>query len=106
MSGVQEARDRIQPVNVVAAITAANLLPVTTAANVIYIINPRGGETVAPWDSTNSYFDTELCQEHTLGLSGTAGVPCTTTVSGSSWYSTVNDSSSSSAPWNLTAPIF
>src|SRR4051812_31633222 len=105
MSGVQEARDRIQPVNVVAPIVAPTGLPVTTAANVIYIINPKSGETVAPWDTTNSYFATELCRERTLGLSGTAGVPCTTTPTGSAWYSTVNDSQSASAPWNLASPL-
>src|SRR5258708_40269591 len=44
MSGAQEARDRIQPVNVVAAITALKQLPLTTDANVVHIINPSSGE--------------------------------------------------------------
>src|SRR5216684_8394937 len=42
MAGVQEARDRIQPVNVVAPITAPNVLPSLTSKNVFYIINPKG----------------------------------------------------------------
>src|SRR5258705_8678489 len=38
-----------------------------------------------------------------MGLSGTSGVPCTTLPTGSSWYSVVDDSQSSSAPWNTIA---
>ena len=110
MAGVQEARDRIQPVNTVAAIavatdTASFDLPSTSAANVVYIINPGSGETVAPWNTGNVYFDTELCQENVLGLSGSNGVPCTASGSGSGWYTTVDNSQSSSAPWNLTSPL-
>ena len=106
----QEARDRIQPVNTVAAIavatdTASFDLPSTSAANVVYIINPGSGETVAPWNTGNAYFDTELCQENLLGLSGSNGVPCTASGSGSGWYTTVDNSQSSSAPWNLTSPL-
>src|SRR5207244_2306828 len=39
-----------------------------------------------------------------LGLTGTAGVPCTTIASGSAWRNAVDDSASSPAPWNLTTP--
>ena len=39
-----------------------------------------------------------------LGLTGTPGVPCTSTAAGS-WYTTVDDSQSSSAPWNFTTPL-
>src|SRR5262249_23498042 len=62
-AGVQEARDRIQPS--IGDITAPNALPSTSSANVIYILNPRNSETVAPWDvsSSSTYPDTELCQE-------------------------------------------
>lgn len=105
MAGVQEARDRIQPQNTVANIAFPAGLPSASVANVIYIINPKNGETVAPWSTGNAYFDDELCQENVLGLSGTNGVPCTTTASGSTWYSTVNDSQTSSAPWNLGSPL-
>ncbi|HTM05116.1 MAG TPA: pilus assembly PilX N-terminal domain-containing protein [Vicinamibacterales bacterium] len=104
VSGVQEARDRIQPSNVVAAITAPVLLPALGAANVIYIVNPNAGEAVQPWNTANPYFDNELCQEQVLGLTGTAGIPCTTTAAGT-WYSVTDDSQSSSAPWNLASPL-
>jgi hypothetical protein len=104
VSGVQEARDRIQPVNVVAPITAPLVLPALGAANVIYIVNPRSGDSVEPWDASNPYFDNELCQERVLSLTGTPGVPCTSTAAGS-WYATVDDSQSSSAPWNFTTPL-
>lgn len=103
MAGLQEARDRIQPVT--HSITAPTAPPSLTAANIIYIINPRAGETIAPWDMANAYADTELCHENVLSLSGTAGVSCTTIASGTSWFATINNSQSSSAPWNLTAPM-
>ena len=101
-AGLQEARDRIQPAT--HNIAAPTALPSLTAANVIYIINPKGGETVAPWDINNKYADTELCQEHILGLTGTPGVPCTTLPSGSAWYTVKDNSLSASAPWNLSPP--
>jgi len=105
MAGLQEARDRIQPAT--HNIVAPTDLPSLTAANVIYVINPRGSETVAPWDMSSTYKDTELCQENVLGLTGTAGVPCTTMVptSNTSWRTIVNNSLTSSAPWNLSTPL-
>ena len=103
MAGLHEARDRIQPAT--RNIVAPSAEPSLSAANVIYIINPRNGETVAPWDMTNKYADTELCQEKVLELTGTFGIPCTTIASGSSWYSVVDNSQVSSAPWNLSNGI-
>jgi len=105
MAGLQEARDRIQPVNVVAPILAPTGLPQNGAPNVIYIINPRNGETVAPWNTSNAYFDTEFCHENVISMTGTVGTPCTTIASGASWYSTVNDSQSANAPWNIASPL-
>jgi hypothetical protein len=100
MAGLQEARDRIKyPYS----ITPPQLLPSTTAANVIYIVSDAS--VVQPWDTTNAYFDTELCQENVLGLTGTPGVPCTTTASGSAWYTAVDNSLSANAPWNLQYPL-
>jgi Tfp pilus assembly protein PilX len=97
LAGLQEARDRIKyPYS----ITPPQQLPSTTAANIIYIVSDSS--TVQPWDTTNAYFDTELCQENVLGLTGTPGVPCTTTATGTAWFSSVDNSSSSNAPWNLT----
>ena len=101
---MQEARDRIQPVNVVGKITAPILLPAFGATNVIYIVNPQPGDPVQPWNAANPYFDNELCHERVLGLSGTFGVPCTTIPSGT-WYNAVDDSDAASAPWNLATPL-
>src|SRR4051812_44468061 len=101
MAGLQEARDRIQPAthNIVAPLQ----LPSTSFQNIIYIV--ADAASVKPWDTTNAYFDTELCQEQILSLARTVGVPCTTIASGTTWYSVVDDSLSSSAPWNITNPL-
>src|SRR5438045_3531960 len=50
MAGLQEARDRVRPYDLTLAmpigrIVAPTGLPSLTAANVVYIINPRSGET-------------------------------------------------------------
>src|SRR5712671_955550 len=105
MAGLQEARDRIQPVT--HSITPPLDSPSLTAANVIYLINPKSGETIAPWNmsASNLYRDTELCQENVLGLTPNAGVPCTAVPTGSAWRSVVDNSLSGSAPWNLTNPL-
>jgi hypothetical protein len=115
MAGLQEARDRLRPYDPSQPIPAGRIvppsaLPSLTAGTVIYIINPRSGETVAPWvvstpATPNPYMDTELCQERILGLSGTLGVPCTTLPSGSSWYTVYNDSLSSADFWHSTNPL-
>jgi hypothetical protein len=120
MAGLQEARDRMRLFDLTQDTPAGRItpplgLPSLTEANVIYIINPKDGETVAPWDPDNSYADTELCQERMLGLSGTTGVPCTTLPSGSAWYTVYNDSldlqdcqpgaSSGTCFWHLPQPL-
>ncbi len=89
-SGLEEARDRIQPV--FGDLAVAGYLPTNTPdqgiANggyVLYIINPNtvnneNVASIAPWNwnnGNNPYFDTELCQEGMLGITrGTAGVAC------------------------------
>src|SRR5262245_35257999 len=62
MARIHERPDRIQPTT--RSITPPTAMPSVGASDVIYIINPKNGETVAPW-STNprNYPDTELCQE-------------------------------------------
>src|SRR2546425_5558910 len=103
LAGLQEARDRIQPAT--HNIVAPDDLPTTSAAKVIYIV--ADAATVRPWDPSNSYFDTELCQETVMGLSGTPGVACPTSAipSGTSWFTSVGDSQSSSAPLYLANPL-
>jgi hypothetical protein len=103
ISGLQEARDRIQLAN--PSVVPPTELPTLADDNVVYIINPKNGETIEPWNPANRYFDTELCQENVLGLSGPRGIPCTTIASGNSWYRVVDNSDVSSAPWNLTTPM-
>jgi Tfp pilus assembly protein PilX len=106
LGGLQEARDRIHPLTGDLGKAGLNIVPssLPSLANhgVLYIINPASGETVAPWDPTNKYFDTELCHESVLGLTGTIGTPCSSTQipSGSGWY-TVYDNSQHSTPWQL-----
>ncbi|PYS46846.1 MAG: hypothetical protein DMG13_29205 [Acidobacteria bacterium] len=102
LGGLQEARDRIQPAT--HNIAAPDAPPSLTAPKVIYIL---ADSSVVPWNTSNKYFDTELCQERVLSLTGTAGVPCTTMVpsSNTSWRTWVFDDDSLSAPWNLVHPI-
>ena len=108
LAGLQEARDRIQPVtgDLGSGLSGGlgivpTALPATGAPNVLYIINPAPGETVAPWLPTisgqpNPYFDDELCHEtyfvNHLGVTaGTPGSPCSPTATqpvpaGNAWY--------------------
>ncbi len=89
LSGLQEARDRLQPLtgDLATGGLAPTALPGPANGQVLYLVNPGPGETVAtvaPWKATiggnpNPYFDKELCQENmtALGLAaGTVGVPC------------------------------
>jgi len=113
LSGLQEARDRLQPLTG----------DLATGGQVLYLVNPGPGETVAtvaPWKATiggnpNPYFDKELCQENmtVLGLAaGTVGVPCTAVPSnacaaagtgGGGWCSYYDDSAHATN-WNVKDP--
>src|SRR5438552_3713360 len=73
LAGLQEARDRLHTTTT-GSITPPTALPVSGLANVTYIV--ADASTIKPWDPSNPYFDTELCQENVLGLSHTAGAPC------------------------------
>src|SRR6266516_115854 len=100
LAGLQEGRDRIQPAW--GDIPAPTALPSTSFQNVLYILSDAS--IVKPWDPANRrYFDTELCQEQVMGLSGTPGVPCTTIASGSTWYKTYDHSLG--GKWNLPNPL-
>ncbi|HET9218182.1 MAG TPA: hypothetical protein VFR18_14455, partial [Terriglobia bacterium] len=102
-SGLQEARDRLQPA--APSIPLPTEFPTLTNHQVLYIINPRDGETVAPWDLNNKYKDTELCQEGILDLTPTPGTPCNELPMGSDWYTVIDNSSDSSEPWKYTTPL-
>ena len=105
LSGNQEARDRLQPA--APKVTVPTDVPTLTNHQVIYVINPSGGETIEPWndDPTNKYMDKELCQLGILGLTPTPGVPCTATPAGDDWYTVVNNTDTAWAPWNLSTPL-
>ncbi len=106
MAALQEARDRIIPAT--PTIVPPADLPSLTDQNVVYIINPRNGETIQPWDisSASKYPDTELCWERVMSLTGTIGTPCTTIASGTLWYRSYDDSDASTAGvWNITNPL-
>jgi hypothetical protein len=98
LAGLQEARDRIHPVLGDLKADVPTALPSLAAQNVLYILNPGPGESasdIRPWDKNNKYFDTELCHENVLGLSGTAGKPCDPASTSSipsvnTWYKTAN----------------
>jgi len=80
-AGLEEARDRMRW-NAGTGLTINASLPITAkpgaAGGVLYILNPTGSETVAPWTTTNAYFDDEICKEVSCG---SAQLPPTT-----GWY--------------------
>ena len=100
-AGIEEVRDRLR--SGAANGLTANLptaLP-GTASGVLYVINPTGSETVAPWNtSANNYPDDEICKEVTC----TNGVP-----SGTPWYISASASSTYAATptlaWKWTRVI-
>lgn len=113
MSGLQEARNRIHPVfgDLALAGEVPTDFPQISNGQVLYIVNPGPGQTVAdiaPWKAKingkpNPYFDNELCQENMPGLGqagNPTGVACVAPPSGSAWY-TVYDNSASTTNWKL-----
>jgi len=69
IAGVEEARGRLLPSDPNYLPLPASPMPLT---QVVYIINPTGGETVAPNDTTNpaTYPDKEYRQEFGVDVSG------------------------------------
>ncbi|HUC53704.1 MAG TPA: hypothetical protein VMR90_06640 [Candidatus Cybelea sp.] len=59
LAGLEEARSRLQPKNPnYFGTTSPGFLPTPLAVgSPVYVINPLGSETVAPWDSTSPYAD-------------------------------------------------
>ena len=72
-AGIEEVRDRLRagaPNSLLLPTTLASTLP-GAPSGILYVINPLGGETVAPWLITGSnYPDNELVKE--LNCTGTA----------------------------------
>jgi Tfp pilus assembly protein PilX len=82
-SGLQEARDRIQPsTGDIASAGVPALLASNGAANVVYILNPGAGETnsdIKPWDPSNKYYDSDFCNKvPSLCTTGTPKKPLST----------------------------
>ena len=68
-AGLEEARDRMRFASG-SGITLSSNLPTVkpgAAGGVLYVLNPKGSETVAPWTNTNAYFDDEICKEMSCG---------------------------------------
>jgi hypothetical protein len=89
-AGLEEARDRMRSDAGAPSINGS--LPTAlpgAASGVLYVTNPANGETVAPWNSSNTYFDDEICKE--VNCSG-GQVPPTT-----GWYTTLSASSAYAA---------
>lgn len=68
MAGLEEVRARLRPQNPMSfKNTDSSFLPAPgtplAACSPVYVINPVGGEPVAPWDPGSTYPDTEFNQE-------------------------------------------
>jgi CRISPR-associated DxTHG motif protein len=92
-AGIEEVRDRLRT----SATNSLNsslpsALPGSTNG-VLYVLNPTGAETVAPWTATNAYADTEICSE----VACTSGAPA-----GTPWYTSTSSSTSYAATPVLT----
>jgi hypothetical protein len=97
-AGLEEARDRMRT-DAGSGITISASLPTAKpgAVNgVLYILNPKNGETVAPWTTSNAYFDDEICKEVSCGA---GQVPPT-----SGWYVSPALTSSSTYASNPVMP--
>ena len=75
LAGIEEGRGRLLWKNpAFLNNTVANFVPgngaVLDVHQVLYIINPVGGEAIVPTDPTNPYADTEYGSEFTWGLAG------------------------------------
>src|SRR6266581_7337905 len=87
-AGIEEVRDRLR-----AGAANSLLLPTTLGSTlagapggILYVINPLGGETVAPWQLGNNYYpDNQIAKE--LNCAGTAPT-------GTWWVTTVPTASS------------
>lgn len=89
-SGLAEVRDRVSypsdPTLAPPSGGLADKLPQAIAGNtnsVLYVINRNTGETVDPTDSTNKYFDDQLCHDFNSGVA--AGSKCTSPPATPNW---------------------
>lgn len=72
-SGLEEVRDRISYPSTLPNFPngLADKLPTDIAGNpngVLYVLNPKAGETVDPTDPSSPYFDVQLCHDYNSGV--------------------------------------
>lgn len=95
-AGLEETRDRMR--GGATDSLSANLptVPPGTAGSnktVLYLTNPSGSETVAPWNTTSvNYPDDEICSANAHEATCTSGIPA-----GNPWYVSANYSTSYAA---------
>jgi Tfp pilus assembly protein PilX len=87
-AGLAEVRDRVNYASTPnpPAGGLADLLPKDIAGNsrgVLYVVNPSLGEAVDPTDTTNKYFDDQLCHDYNSGVA--LGGRCTNTPGTPNW---------------------
>jgi hypothetical protein len=91
-AGLEDAREMLRTDNIFSPVYTPKGRPSSSNnRGIIYVLNPKGTETVAPWDTSNAYFDDEICHEYPdeLGIADTGvNVPCTSGPPAGS-YSTV-----------------
>jgi hypothetical protein len=115
ISGLQEARDRLILGTAIGGTTTVSGkidwpldLPSTSAANIIYIINPKPADTVAiePWNPNNRYYDWELCSTQENMPSGFCNSTTHAPPGGNTWYTVIDDSDATQGEsWHRTVPL-
>ena len=110
VAGIEEGRMRLASSST-SVIVPPSAMPTTSNHGVFYILNPATvngtAETVDPADTSNPYFDTELCHEGFSGLGLTDPgiyVACSAAPSGTNWHTYVTSispftSSASALPY-------
>lgn len=101
-AGVEEIRDRFRtsaPNSLLASLPTNTVAP-SNAASVLYVTNPNGSETVAPWQTSGSnYPDNQICASTNLAVTCSGGIPGPS----GTWYTAASASSSYAAspvlPW-------
>ncbi len=80
VAGLEEARARLRSNDPNSFNkTASGFLPPSgtplAACAPVYVLNPVSGESIAPWDSANKYFDQQFSQEFGVACGGGGGLP-------------------------------
>jgi len=90
VAGLEEVRARLRTNNPNSFNnTAPGFLPPPATplgdCNPVYVINPRGGEAITPWDLGSAYPDTQFGQEHGVTCGGAIAPPSTSQTTSSVW---------------------